>query len=287
MKVDFFIVGAPKAGTTSLYHYLNEHPEIEMSLQKEPDFFSDIEIAKQGMYYGKNRISTIEEYHQLFNDNSLLKGEASVSYLFYKGVAQKIKEYNANAKIIIMLRNPVDRAFSHYLMDYRLGIVSDSFEDIIRKKSKSKYKDLFYQQYVEVSEYANQVKEYLNIFDSNNVLILDYDNLKKDIYSEVKKVYKFLSVSVDDNVDLEKKHNTYSMPKNNFIRIIYSFVFLRRVLTFLFPSKLVKKVRSILFKEENKPKLDVETRLELNEYFKSDVKKLSEILKKDFTKWTK
>ena len=58
MKVDFFIVGAPKAGTTSLYYYLNEHPEIEMSTQKETDFFSDSAIQKQGLYYGENRQKT-------------------------------------------------------------------------------------------------------------------------------------------------------------------------------------------------------------------------------------
>ena len=97
MKVDFFIVGAPKAGTTSLYHYLNEHPQIEMSSQKEPDYFSDAAIQKQGIYYGKNRIDTEEKYNTLFNTqkNDILFGEGSVSYLFYKNVASDIKKYNA------------------------------------------------------------------------------------------------------------------------------------------------------------------------------------------------
>ena len=146
MKVDFFIVGAPKAGTTSLYYYLNEHPEIEMSTQKETDFFSDSAIQKQGLYYGKNRIDTEEKYNGLFNTQKkdVIFGEGSVSYLFYPTVAQEIKAYNPIAKIIIMLRNPIDRAFSHYLMDYRLGLVSDSFEDIINKKSKHKNAHLFH-----------------------------------------------------------------------------------------------------------------------------------------------
>ena len=95
MKVDFFIVGAPKAGTTSLYHYLNEHPEIVMSSQKETDFFSDESLQKQGLYYGKNRISTMEQYHALFeNYENKVVGEASVSYLFYEDVPKKIKAYN-------------------------------------------------------------------------------------------------------------------------------------------------------------------------------------------------
>ena len=136
MKVDFFIVGAPKAGTTSLYYYLNEHPEIEMSTQKETDFFSDSAIQKQGLYYGKNRIDTLEKYHNLFPTTQEKKyGEASVSYLFYEDVPEKIKAYNSKGKIIIMLRNLVDRAFSHYLMDYRLVLISSTLEEVIESRS--------------------------------------------------------------------------------------------------------------------------------------------------------
>ena len=166
MKVDFFIVGAPKSGTTSLYHYLNEHLEIEMSSQKEPDYFSDEALNQQGMYYGKNRIDNINKYHGLFTTNAVkLRGEASVSYLFYDDVPQKIKEYNSKAKIIIMLRNPIDRAFSHYLMDYRLGLVSDSFDSIIKNKLNHKNANLFFQQYIKLSEYSQQVSRYLEVFD--------------------------------------------------------------------------------------------------------------------------
>ena len=114
MKVDFFIVGAPKAGTTSLFHYLNEHLEIEMSSQKEPDYFSDGALKRQGMYYRKSRIENLEKYHGLFTNKEVkLRGEASVSYLFYNDVPQKIKDYNPKAKIIIMLRNPIDSAKMH------------------------------------------------------------------------------------------------------------------------------------------------------------------------------
>ena len=180
MKVDFFIVGAPKAGTTSLYHYLNEHPQVEMSSQKEPDYFSDEAIHQQGMYYGKNRVNTLDNYESLFvQKESVVYGEGSVSYLFYDNVAEDIKKYNPNAKIIIMLRNPIERAFSHYLMDYRLGLISDSFENIIAKKSKHKNAHLFYQQYIEVSKYAKQIQRYLDFFEKDNILVIDYEDFKK------------------------------------------------------------------------------------------------------------
>jgi hypothetical protein len=289
MKVDFFIVGAPKAGTTSLYHYLNEHPEISMSSQKEPDYFSDADIQNEGMYYGKNRIDTIKKYHALFDDNleSKLKGEASVSYLFYKNVPQKIKTYNPDAKIIIMLRNPIDRAFSHYLMDYRLGLVSDSFEDIIDQKLVHKNAKLFYQQYIELSEYANQVKRYLDVFDRKEILFIEYEDLKKDVLGIVKKTYLFLGVNQVYSPDVNKKHNTYTMPKNSIIRFIYSFVILRNILAFFFSKNLVNRIRAVLFKNDKKPVLLDETRNRLKQFFTKDVNALGRMLNKDFSSWKK
>jgi len=288
MKVDFFIVGAPKAGTTSLYHYLDEHPEIEMSSKKEPDYFSDKPIQEQGMYYGKNRINTLDKYESLFaQKEGVIYGEGSVSYLFYENVAEDIKKYNPNAKIIIMLRNPVDRAFSHYLMDYRLGLVSNSFEEIINKKSKYKSAHLFYQQYIEVSEYAKQIQRYCNVFSTDNLLLIDYEDFKGDVVGTVDLVYNFLKVSTEFVADVNTKHNTFTMPKNKGIRFIYSFVFLRKTLTFIFPKSLVKNIKGLLFKADKKPKLLEETRNQLKQFFSDDVRELGGVLGKDYSKWTK
>ena len=288
MKVDFFIVGAPKSGTTSLYHYLNEHPHVEMSSQKEPDYFSDREIHEQGMYYGKNRINTIDLYEDLFDQKKgVVYGESSVSYLFYENVPENLKSYNSNAKIIIMLRNPIDRAFSHYLMDYRLGLVSDSFEDIINKKSNHKKAHLFYQQYIEVSEYSKQIQRYFKVFDKGNILIVDYDNFKIDVAGTVNEVYHFLNISTEFVADVNTQYNTFTLPKNKGIRLVYSFVFLRKTLTFIFPKSLVKIIRRFLFKTDKKPKLLKETRNQLKQFFSDDVRRLSGLLAQDFSKWIK
>ena len=289
MKVDFFIVGAPKAGTTSLYHYLDEHPQVEMSLQKEPDYFSDKAIQSQGLYYSKKRIDTKEKYNGLFNTQKkdVVFGEGSVSYLFYPNVAEDIKLYNPNAKIIIMLRNPIDRAFSHYLMDYRLGLVRDSFEDIINKKSKHKNAHLFYQQYIKVGEYTDQLKRYFDVFDKENILLIDYEDFKSDVAGTVDLVYSFLKVSAEFSADVNKKHNTFTMPKNKLIRFVYSFVIIRNILSFIFPKNIVKAVRFILFKKDKKPKLLEETRNQLKHYFSNDVRILGNFIGKDYSKWIK
>ena len=286
MKVDFFIVGAPKAGTTSLYHYLSEHPQVEMSSQKEPDYFSDKAIHQQGMYYGKNRVNTLDKYESLFvQKEGVVYGEGSVSYLFYDNVAEDIKKYNPNAKIIIMLRNPIERAFSHYLMDYRLGLVSDSFENIITKKSKHKNAHLFYQQYIEVSKYATQIQRYLDFFEKDSILFIDYDDFKKNVSETVDLTYNFLNISAEFSADINTKYNTFTMPKNKVIRFIYSFVFLRKILTFLFPIYFVRNIRGFLFKVDEKPELLKETRSLLRKIFNDDIRKMEEVLGNDYSKW--
>tara|TARA_B100000902_G_C27286965_1_gene904980 strand:- start:1323 stop:2189 length:867 start_codon:yes stop_codon:yes gene_type:complete len=288
MRVDFFVVGAPKTGTTSLCHYLDEHPEIEMSSIKEPDYFSDSEIQNQGMYYGEERIDTIEKYHNLFNNTeSRLKGEGSVSYLFYKNVPLKIKEYNPNAKIIIILRNPIERAFSHFLMDYRLGLTYNTFEEIVLKQSKHKYASLFYQQYIEVSEYTVQIKRYLECFPSKNILVIDYEDFKDASLAVINKIFLFLEVSTGFEPNIEKRYNTFSMPKNSFARYVYSFVLLRRFLKNIIPSSVVLKIRSVLFASTKKPIIKKETREFLRKHFKDDINALSILLSKDYSKWIK
>jgi hypothetical protein len=288
MKVDFFIVGAPKAGTTSLYHYLSEHPQVEMSSQKEPDYFSDEAIQEGGMYYGKNRINTLKKYEALFmQKEGVLYGEGSVSYLFYENVATDIKKYNPDAKIIIMLRNPIERAFSHYLMDYRLGLLSDSFEDVINKKSKHRNAYLFYQQYISVGNYCQQLKRYFEEFGKENILLIDYEDFKNDVGKAVYLVYSFLDISTEFSANINKKHNAFTMPKNKLIRFVYSFVFLRNILVVIFSKQLIKKIRSFLFKNDDKPVMLSSTRDQLKKLFKSDIENLGLLIDKDYTKWIK
>ena len=287
-KVDFFIIGAPKAGTTSLYHYLNEHCDIEMSSQKEPDFFSDESLQKQNLYYGKNRIDTIRKYHSLFEkEDVILRGEASVSYLFYKDVPHKIITYNPSAKIIVILRNPIDRAFSHYLMDYRLGLVSENFQSIIQKKSKHKNAKLFYQQYIKVSEYSNQIKRYLKIFSQENIYIVDYDDFKKDTSSVINNIFIFLGVNNNFKPYLKTQYNTYTAPKNMIFRYVYSFVFFRKIFAAIIPKNLIMIIRKFMFRSSDKPQLSDVTRDFLKKHFETDIKELSDLLDKDFTKWIK
>jgi len=284
MKVGFFIVGAPKAGTTSLFHYLNTHPEIKMSSAKEPNYFSDKELFDQGLYYGTSRIDTLQKYNSLFSGRKKekLMGESSVSYLYYSEVPKRIKVYNTDSKIIVMLRNPVDRAFSHYLMDYRLGLTSESFESEFNIKIGLKF-----QQYFLLGNYSSQVKRYIDVFGRENIHFIWYSDFKKNTTLELEKVFDFLSLNTNYCLDFNKVHNSFFMPKNNIVRKIYSIIWLRKVLVSLIPSTFISLIKSILFNKGNKPKISVEVRNSVSLYFEKDIEILENLLSVNLERWRK
>ena len=287
-KVDFFIVGAAKAGTTSLYSYLNKHPEIEMSTIKEPDYFSNEFIEKQSLYYKKESIKSLNKYHSLYSDTkNLIRGEASVSYLFYEKVPKKIFKYNSRSKVIIMLRNPSDRAYSHYLMDKRLGFVRESFENIVHKKSTHKNSALFYQQYIELGQYAFQIKNYFDVFSKKNILIIDYDDFIYKSSEVMNKVCVFLNVENRSFSNTNKVYNKYTNASNKLVKVLYTFRFLREFIGNFFSESLKIKIQALFFTDEKKPTLNSEIQIYLKEYYKVELEKLSKILNQNYSKWIK
>ncbi|MBG65207.1 MAG: hypothetical protein CMP73_00935 [Flavobacteriales bacterium] len=286
MKVDFFIVGAPKAGTTSLYHYLSEHPETDMSILKEPNYFSEKSIKDNDLYYKSYPIKKLSRYHSLFKNNNLIKGEASVSYLYYKDVAKSIKAYNSSARIIIMLRDPIERAFSHYLMDFRLGLINDTFENIIFQKSNLSNSKTYFQQYVKLGEYTNQIKRYFNEFPSEQILVVDYDDFKNKTSDVVKKVYKFLKIDINFSPELNNKHNARFIVNNRLLKFLFSKIIIRKAMNLIFPKFIKSFIKNQFF--NNKPPILLSSsRLYLQQYFKKDVENLSNFLQKDYSKWIK
>jgi hypothetical protein len=284
---NFFIVGTPKAGTTSLYYYLDEHPEIYMSPIKETNYFSQKDIKAQGLYYNEEHINTPEDYAAQFRDvaNEKAIGEASVSYLFYPDVAERIKEFNPEAKIIMVLRNPLDRGFSHYLMDKRLGFIKSSLEDIVYDEGKTPALELFYQQYISLGCYYAQVKRYLDAFGSNQVKVFFYEDIIKNIDGTVKEIYSFLGVDNAYNAAVDQKHNVFLAPKNSFIEKLYALKSFRTMAKKLLGENVRKKVKNIFFIKEKKPVLSSALKAKMNELFREDILKTAELLNKDLSKW--
>ncbi len=277
---NFFIVGAPKAGTTSLYEYLSRHPEVFMPATiKEPDYFSHEEILQQPLYYKTTHITDAQKYRALFAEVEGQKavGEASVSYLFYPGTAKKIYDFNPRAKILISLREPVERAYSHYLMDERLGLLEASFEDIVYRKIKHKHADMYYQQIVSLGEYAGQITRYLNLFGPDQVKVLFYDDLKADPKGVMKSIFKFLEIDENFFIDTSLKFNTYAAPKNELIAKMYKMHHLRSGISQLIPEGLKHTLRNSFFKKGKKPEISDAAKNFLKAHYRDDVKKVGDI----------
>ncbi len=287
MLPNFIIVGAPKAGTTSLCHYLSEHPLVFMSDPKEINFFSKEEIENQGVYCKEFKAKNIAEYEDLFASVTDEKavGEGSVSYLFYPKVAQKIKDALPNVKIVILLRDPISRGFSHYLMDYRLGLVNVPYDEIVNKKSSHKNGDLYYQQYVELGLYYKQVKRYLDYFGRKQVKVYLQEDLCRDIKGVLLDLYDFFGINKSFLPNADKQHNAFLMPKNRLIHKLYSFYMIRNFLSELLPNWLKEILLSTFFERSKKPELSESTREYLRKFYLPDIQKLEILIHRDLSHW--
>ena len=145
-KPNFYVVGAPKCGTTSLYRYLSEHPQIFLPKKKELHFFSRPELDRYSKGTGDRQVlqslpRQLHEYESFYNGVSASEiaiGDISPSYFVHLGAAARIKSYNNEAKVIVCLRNPIDKAFSQYMHQVALGKEPLSFYQAIEAEEDRK-----------------------------------------------------------------------------------------------------------------------------------------------------
>ena len=280
MKANTFIVGAPKAGTTSLHYYLDQHKDVCMSTVKEPNYFSYEEVSS--LFYDATSISNTTSYHKLFKEEKKVLGEASVSYLFYDNIPKRIYEYNAKANIIIMLRNPVERAISHYLMDQRLGYCSLSLDDIINNRDIHR---LFFQQYLELGLYYQSVKRYLDTFGEDQVHILFYTDFKRDTKRLMSDVFHFLKID-DATLDFSVQ-NSFLSSNNAFISYAYKLSWVRKGLKYLIPKRYVRSVKNYFFTKHDKPTFSDSLLAQMNAFYLRDITQLESLLNLDLSQWKK
>lgn len=218
-KPNFFIVGTAKAGTTSIYSYLKNHPQIHMCPIKEPNYFaSDVRLNEFRAEYRKSVdfnvqkylsaeyleekhiafIENKEEYLQLFREatDQKIVAEISNTYLFSKDAAKKIHSFNPQAKILIILRNPVHRALSHYRMDFAVGRNNNTnpFEAIMEDYHQKNKGWGISNLYIELGMYYEQVYRYMKIFNNRQIKILLYEDYKKDNSKVLKEITDFLDI---------------------------------------------------------------------------------------------
>ncbi len=297
---DFFIVGAPKCGTTSMCNYLDQHPDIFISKPKELNFFGADLTPPQ-------RKLTLEEYLKYFeNSQNKICGEGTPFYLLSKAAGQEIKALNPNAKIIIMLRDPVALIYSLHsqllfgssenVADFKKALELEPY----RKKGQhipdrcNRPEALFYS---DIVHFSDQVKNYWEIFGKENVHIIIFDDFKQNIPEIYKQTLDFLGVQSDFEANFQV-HNPNTQVKAvsiyRFLRKPPAWIFkLGRAITpsFLAPLRrkigwsFIKKSQKMLTAEKPRPKLDSEFEHDLRKRFSPEVEKLSQLIDRDLSHW--
>ena len=298
MKIlpDFLIVGASKSGTSSIYHYLRQHPDVYLSeKQKEGRFFSQM----QGCFQGpgdKNVESTVirdlQSYEALFEGytNQKAIGDISPEYLyFHERAIPLIKStLDENVKIIIILRNPVDRAFSgytHFKRDRRENL---SFEEALQNEDERKNQNWIWAwQYKNSGFYFRQVMAFLDNF--KNVKVIIYEDLRDNEQSILSEICEFIGVDPGFSFDTSYKYNVSGDPKS---AVLYKLETSRSLVNFvkkIIPRSWATKIKTTFTGEKQmiKTEMNPQTKRELIEFFREDILQLQDLLHRDLSHWLK
>lgn len=277
---DFFVVGAPKAATTTLYEHLGRHPDLFVPTIKEPHYFSWPHVADT--YYRASFVSTEAAYGALYAQcpEGALAGDFSTSYLFSEIAAGRIRDRLPNAKIIIVLRDPVERALSHHRMDVRDGYTSEPIETLIAPSASD---PRFRREYIDVGRYAQQIQRYTERFPSEQIKIVLFDDLVGDTQLGVRGILEFLGVDVNHEIDESTARNVSGVPRSSVsARIVRSSVTARFAATL--PPRLRALARRTLLRSEDlsTPTLASKT---LALEFAGELDMLEELLGIDLAPW--
>lgn len=286
-KPDFIIAGAAKSGTTSLARYLAAHPEIKI-LGERLEFFGE---------YSNPRFRDIDAqaYTELMNsaeNTEYLVGEKSVSYLYSCTALNEIAEMVPDAKIIVVLRNPVDRAYSDYWHRVRTGVESLSFSEALDAEPQRIADGARFElHYATYGLYANRLKDYIARFGRNRVLILFYQDLKDDPASVVERAFDFLGVSAStDGIDFVV-HNKGGNATSSAVRLALRVAQNKSVtnaLKRLLPSRLTKFLIAYLVQRTSAgtyPDMKPEDKDRLIRFFSTSISELEQMTGRDLTQW--
>ena len=263
---DFLIIGAPRCGTTSLFYYLAEHPQIVPSATKELHFFDD-HYAKGMRWYRAQFPTTVQKYYaEHMRKRDFFTGEATPAYLFYPHAAERIAKALPNVKLIVLLRNPVDRAFSHYWLLSRVNKETLSFEEAIKReqakigsererilveanRASQEYRQF---SYLTQGMYVDQLQHWMKYYPREQFLVLKSEDMYSNPAETIQQTLAFLGLP-NLEIQANKEYKQYRLPQ-----------------------------KAGYLNQERQPKMKPETRQYLLDYFKPYNERLQEFLGRDF-----
>jgi hypothetical protein len=301
---NFLIIGAPKCGTTSLYSYLQQHPQVFMSIPKEPTFFGNEGTDglfngphDEDRFYHSRVITNFADYTALFNPVTMEKaiGEASIYYLYLPKAPMQIQKYVPKATMFAVLRNPADRAYSAYLHVVRQARERRSFADSLKEEPeriRQKWNPLWH--FKSMGFYYEQVKRYFETFGREQVHVYLYEDLQKKPLPLIKEVFDMLGVDNSFVPDISKRFKTSYVPKYHTIeKILYrskvQVDFSKRHL----PRRLrwhTQKLKNLIDRVASPnriapPPMPQDVRAALLEDYRDDILRLGDLLQRDLSRW--
>lgn len=305
MKQVFLLIGTQKAGTTSLYHIFKNHPEINLANVKESQFFFDKALYEKGLAFYENSFFDAEKKERPFLD-------IDPNFIYYDFISERIHAYlGQDVKFILVLRDPSERAYSHYLMEKGRGNEKLSFEAAIEKEFKrvKTEKGNFFNSYLHRSLYARQLKAYLRFYSRDQFKIFLFEeDFVKNRQRMVKEICDFMGITSDFQLELEVKANSRVRIKNPLLDKAY---LLARVpyrgLSWLIKNGLPASMRNNILPGFNKmvwklresyylfntsqddiEPLTSEMRQRLiQDHFLSEIEELEQLIQKDLSAWKK
>ncbi len=275
---NLFIVGPPKTGTTSLYRYLNSVPDIFLSSIKEPHYFSQIPLSNGKKFF--EQISDKEDYLKLFKnakDKKILV-DASTSYFAAALAPELIYKNSPDARIIISLRDPVERTYSSYFWHRSYGRLRTTFHDELEFELTNKDDLTKPSLRLETGLYSQKLKKYLETFGPKQVKILIFEEWIKDVRNTINEIIKFLGLNYTLTDNLQNKYNAYEIPRGTFAQSILGNTFIGKVACSLFPQSTRGFLKNFFVKDGVKPKMLDEDRVKLVKFYQDDVRKVEKLL---------
>ncbi|MCP3932313.1 MAG: sulfotransferase [Bacteroidetes bacterium] len=276
---NFFTVGVPKAGTTSLFAFFRNHPDIYTAAIKEPNYFNRVSLPDDALI---KPIRDRQYYLQLYEGVTVEKVicDMSISLFEDPSACQLILDVSPDSKILISLRDQVERMFSLFLMLKRNGRLSGTFSEEIAKGQDEDY-SIPGQPGMKLKKrlYADNLSKWMDHFPQENIKVILFEDFITDQIGVTNSIYEFLGISSGETTESSLgAHNSYGEPRNIISRFILKNIRSKKLFK-LFPFEFRKYVRDhILLQKAEKPKMLDEDRKKLQEYFTEDTIAVENIL---------
>lgn len=296
---NFLVIGAAKSGTDSLCDYLGQHPDVFMCPTREPNFFvadgqpvipyrgPGDQVALADMW-----VSTLDHYRSLFSGATGERaiGEGTAWYIYHEDVPQRIQRYIPGVKLIAVLRNPIDRAYSAHTMLLQHGreTIADFGRALDAEEDRTRHNWEPIWHYIKMGFYTDQLKRYYEVFDPGQIRVIVYDDFDANSLGVIRDLYEFLDVDKTFIPDTSTRHNVSMVPKSLTMHSIVAGQHpAKAALKAVLPYRLRRAVKnSVVERNLTRPAvMQPQVRQQLREVFRADILELQNLVGRDLSHW--